>query len=256
MHRAGAHLTPAVLVIPSIDVRGGRVVRLVHGDFARETVFSDDPVAVVRSFAAAGARRVHVVDLDGARGGGDAASAQAASAAVAALAELGVQVQLGGGVRDLAAAQRWFDAGASFVVIGTLALNDPSGAEALCTAFPGCVFLALDVRDGKAQAQGWTRAGGDALALLDSWAAWPAAGVVFTAIERDGALQGPSTEALGAVCRRFGRPVIASGGITTIDDVDACETVGAAGVIVGRALHAGLFDLGAALARYPADTPA
>jgi phosphoribosylformimino-5-aminoimidazole carboxamide ribotide isomerase len=253
---AGAHLTRAVLVIPSIDVRGGRVVRLLHGDFARETVFSDDPVAVVRSFAAAGAGRVHVVDLDGARGGGEAASARAAGAAVRALAELGVEVQVGGGVRDLSAAQRWFDAGASFVVIGTLALSDPGGGEALCRAFPGCVFLALDVRDGRAQAQGWTRPGGDALALLDSWAAWPAAGVVFTAIERDGALEGPSTAALAEVCRRFGRPVIASGGITTIDDVDACEGAGAAGVIVGRALHAGLFDLGAALARYPADTPA
>jgi phosphoribosylformimino-5-aminoimidazole carboxamide ribotide isomerase len=256
VQRAGALLTRAVLVIPSIDVRGGRVVRLLHGDFARETVFSDDPVAVVRSFAAAGAGRVHVVDLDGARGGGDAASARAAGAAVRALAELGVEVQVGGGVRDLSAAQRWFDAGASFVVIGTLALSDPGGGEALCRAFPGCVFLALDVRDGRAQAQGWTRPGGDALALLDSWAAWPAAGVVFTAIERDGALEGPSTAALAEVCRRFGRPVIASGGITTIDDVDACEGAGAAGVIVGRALHAGLFDLGAALARYPADTPA
>jgi phosphoribosylformimino-5-aminoimidazole carboxamide ribotide isomerase len=239
-----------MLVIPSIDLRGGRVVRLLHGDYTRETVFSDDPVAVVRSFAACGARRVHVVDLDSARGSADEASARAASAAVSALSELGVEVQVGGGVRDAAAAQRWFDSGASHVVLGSLAISDPLAAQALCSAFSGRVLIALDVRDGVAQAEGWTRSGGDALAHLDRWAAWRVAGVVHTVIESDGALGGPSITALRTICERFPGPVIASGGVTTIDDVRACGDAGASGVIVGRALHEGVFDLRAALVRF------
>jgi phosphoribosylformimino-5-aminoimidazole carboxamide ribotide isomerase len=239
-----------VLVIPSIDLRAGRVVRLLRGDYGLETVFSGDPVAVVRSFAASGARRVHIVDLDGARGVADAASSQAAEAAVRALSDLSVEVEIGGGVRDLGTAQRWFDAGASHVVIGSLAIRDPAAAEHLCRAFPGLVLIALDVRDGNAQAQGWTEPGGDAFGHLDRWARWPVAGIVHTAIERDGSLDGPALEALRDVCRRFSGPVIASGGITTVDDVAACHDAGAAGAIVGRALHEGIFDLGLAIRRF------
>jgi phosphoribosylformimino-5-aminoimidazole carboxamide ribotide isomerase len=250
LRRAGASLSLLVLVIPSIDLRGGRVVRLLRGDYARETVFSDDAVAVVRSFAASGARRVHVVDLDAARGTADAASARAAAAVVGSLAALGIEVQVGGGVRDAAAAQRWFDSGASHVVLGSLAISDPGAAEALSGTFPGRVLLALDVRAGVAQAQGWTRAGGDALAHLQRWAGWPLAGVIHTAIDRDGALLGPSLDALRSVCELFCGPVIASGGVTTIDDARACRDAGAAGVIVGRALHEGSFDLRAALASF------
>jgi phosphoribosylformimino-5-aminoimidazole carboxamide ribotide isomerase len=239
-----------VLVIPSIDLRGGRVVRLLRGDHAMETVFSDDPVAMVRTFAASGARRVHIVDLDGARGAADPASVQSAVAAVSALSDLGVDVEIGGGVRDLPAAQRWFDAGASQVVIGSLAMRDPAAAKALCAAFPGRVLIALDVRDGDAQAQGWTESAGDALDHLDRWARWPVAGIVHTAVERDGTLGGPSLDALRDVCDRFPGPVIASGGITTVDDVGACHDAGAAGAIVGRALHEGIFDLRLAISRF------
>jgi phosphoribosylformimino-5-aminoimidazole carboxamide ribotide isomerase len=239
-----------VLVIPSIDLRAGRVVRLLRGDYAMETVFSDDPVAMVRSFAASGARRVHIVDLDGARGVEDPASLQAAAAAVSALSDLGVEVEIGGGVRDLAAAQRWFDMGASYVVIGSLAIRDPAAAEALCAAFPGHVLIALDVRDGDAQAQGWTEPAGDALEHLDRWARWPVAGIVHTAIDRDGTLGGPSLDALRDVCDHFPGPVIASGGITTVDDVGACHAAGAEGAIVGRALHEGIFDLRLAISRF------
>jgi phosphoribosylformimino-5-aminoimidazole carboxamide ribotide isomerase len=239
-----------VLVIPSIDLRAGRVVRLLRGDYELETVFSGDPVAMVRSFAAIGARRVHIVDLDGARGVDDAASLQAAAAAVSALSDMGVQVEIGGGVRDLAAAQRWFDAGASHVVIGSLAIRDPAAAEALCAEFPGRVLIALDVRDGDAQAQGWTESAGDALGHLEQWARWPVAGIVHTAIERDGTLDGPSLEALRIVCDTFRGPVIASGGVTTLDDVGACRDAGAAGAIVGRALHEGIFDLTLAISRF------
>jgi phosphoribosylformimino-5-aminoimidazole carboxamide ribotide isomerase len=239
-----------MLVIPSIDVRGGRVVRLLRGDYAVETAFADDAVAVVRGFAAAGARRVHVVDLDAARGRPDESSARAASAAVAALAEAGVGAQVGGGVRDRAAAQRWFDTGASHVVIGSLAVGDADAASALCAAFPGRVLLGLDVRDGRAQAQGWTQTGEDADALLERWASWPAAGLVHTSIDRDGTMAGPALAQLALVCARFPGPVYASGGVTTIDDVARCEEAGAAGAIVGRALHEGSFDLDSALARF------
>lgn len=236
-----------MLVIPSIDVRGGRVVRLLHGDFARETVFSDDPVAVVSSFADAGARRIHIVDLDGARNRADSASQRAATAAVVTLAERGVDVQVGGGVRDLDTANRWLDCGATTVVIGSLAARHPAAARALCEALPGRVLVGLDVRDGDARVHGWTESAGDALDHLRSWASWPIAGVVHTAIERDGALGGPALDALRLVCATFPGDVFASGGVTTIADVQACEAAGAAGAIVGRALHEGVFDLGAAL---------
>lgn len=239
-----------MLVIPSIDVRGGRVVRLLRGDYANETVFNDDPVAAVRAFADAGARRVHVVDLDAARGQADEASSAAAEGCVTALADRGVEVQVGGGVRDVATAQGWFDRGTTYVVIGSVAVRDPAAAESLCATFPGRVLIALDVRGGEARAQGWTESGGDALVHLDRWTAWPVAGIVHTAVERDGTLGGPEIGGLRAVCERFDGAVLASGGITAIDDVEACGEAGATGVIVGRALHLGVFDLRAALERF------
>jgi phosphoribosylformimino-5-aminoimidazole carboxamide ribotide isomerase len=245
-----------MLVIPSVDLRAGRVVRLLRGDYAHETVYSDDPVAVVKGFVAAGAPRVHVVDLDAARGVGDPASASAATAAVAELARAGATVQVGGGVRDRDAARRWFDAGAAWVVIGSLALRQPDIARGICEEFPDRVLIALDVRGGEARAEGWTEAAGDAGESVDRWAAWPIAGIVHTEIDRDGTLAGPALPALRAVCARFTGAVFASGGVTTIDDVAACAEAGAAGVIVGRALHDGLFDLRGALSRFGQRAPA
>jgi phosphoribosylformimino-5-aminoimidazole carboxamide ribotide isomerase len=239
-----------MLVIPSIDVRGGRVVRLLRGEYSRETVYSDDPVAVARSFVAAGARRVHVVDLDAARGAADPVSSAAALAAVTGLADSGVEVQVGGGVRDRDAAAQWFDHGASHVVIGSLAVRDPDRARAVCEEFAGKMLIGLDVRDGEARVQGWTEPGGSAMELLDRCAQWPVAGVVHTAIERDGTGGGPALVALRDVCRRFAGPVLASGGVTTIEDVALCHDAGASGVIVGRALYDGRFDLADALVRF------
>jgi phosphoribosylformimino-5-aminoimidazole carboxamide ribotide isomerase len=239
-----------MLVIPSVDLRAGRVVRLLRGDYTRETVYADDPMAVVSAFVRAGARRVHVVDLDAARGHADRASSIAATAAVAELAGSGATVQVGGGVRDRDGAQRWFDAGASWVVIGSLAVRDPQSARALCEEFSGKVLIALDIAGGEARAQGWTEAAGDSGEHIDHWSAWPIAGIVHTEIDRDGTLSGPALPALRAVCTRFPGQVFASGGVTSIDDVTACAAAGAAGVIVGRALHQGLFDLSAALARF------
>jgi phosphoribosylformimino-5-aminoimidazole carboxamide ribotide isomerase len=239
-----------VLVIPSVDVRGGRVVRLLRGDYAQETVFDGDAVGTVEAFAAVGVRRVHLVDLDAARGQPDEASTSQVRAAVSALARRGVDAQVGGGVRDHETAQRWIDLGAAFVVVGSLAVRDPRAAEALCAALPHRVLAGLDVSDGAARAQGWTEDGGEALIHLERWRSWPLAGVIHTAIERDGTLGGPALDSLRTVCDRFDGEVIASGGVTTLDDVAACRDAGAAGAIVGRALHEGLFDLRAALERF------
>ncbi|MDQ6855643.1 MAG: 1-(5-phosphoribosyl)-5-[(5-phosphoribosylamino)methylideneamino] imidazole-4-carboxamide isomerase [Candidatus Dormibacteraeota bacterium] len=239
-----------MLVIPSVDVRAGRVVRLLRGDYAHETIFEGDAVATVEVFAEVGARRVHLVDLDAARGRPDEASTSQLRAAVSALAARGVDAQVGGGVRDRETAQRWIDLGAAYVVIGSLAVSDPRAAEALCTALPHRVLAGLDVRDGAARAQGWTEDGGEALMHLERWRTWPLAAVVHTAIERDGTLGGPALESLREVCARFDGDVFASGGVTTLDDVAACAAAGAAGAIVGRALHEGLFDLRAALDRF------
>jgi phosphoribosylformimino-5-aminoimidazole carboxamide ribotide isomerase len=239
-----------VLVIPSVDVRGGLVVRLLRGDYARETVFGGDVVGTVEGFAEAGARRVHLVDLDAARGRPDEASTIAVRAAVVALAHRGVDAQVGGGVRHRDAAQAWIDAGAAYVVIGSLAVRDPRAAQALCGVFPHRVLAGLDISHGSARAQGWTVDAGGAMVHLQRWRSWPLAGVVHTAIERDGTLAGPALDSLHAVCAAFPGDVIASGGVTTLDDVAACEGAGAAGAIVGRALHQGVFDLRAALERF------
>jgi phosphoribosylformimino-5-aminoimidazole carboxamide ribotide isomerase len=243
-----------MLVIPSVDVRGGKLVRLLRGDFAQETLFDQDPVDVVQSFVAAGARRVHIVDLDGARGRPDADSTDVVRAAVSALVALGAQAEVGGGIRDVAAAKRWFDLGAAFVVIGSLAVRDPAAAESLCAAFPGRVLAGLDVTGGEARAQGWTEGAGDALEHVERWNEWPLAGIVHTAIERDGTMTGPAVDTLRTVCERFRGEVLASGGVTTLDDVSACRDAGAAGVIVGRALHLGVFDLRTAIEQFEAET--
>ena len=240
----------AMLVIPSIDLRGGRVVRLLRGDYGHETVYDADPAAVVRSFVASGARRVHIVDLDAARGRSDSESDVGMVAAVRAVSGAGAAAQVGGGVRSESAARRWFGLGAAHVVLGSLAVTRPDEARAVCETFPQRVLLGLDVRDGEARAQGWTVSGGSAEEHLRRWSDWPSAGLVYTTIERDGTLAGPDVAALRAVRATFGGPLYSSGGIRDLHDVSACQEAGAAGVIVGRALHEGLFDLGEAVRRF------
>jgi phosphoribosylformimino-5-aminoimidazole carboxamide ribotide isomerase len=158
-------------------------------------------------------------------------------------------------VRSAAAAASWLDLGADYVVLGSLALRDPGLAAQICRARPGRVLLGLDVRGDVAQAQGWTEAAGDAQEHLLRWRDWPAAGVVRTDVGRDGALLGPDVEGLRACIAAYQGPVIASGGIATIADLEACAAAGAAGAIVGRALYEGRLDLSEALARFPAAAP-
>lgn len=243
-----------MIVIPAVDVRGGRCVRLLRGDYAQETVYSDDPTQQAIGFVRRGAARVHIVDLDAARGQPDVLSRDAVRAAVRTLHEMNVEVEVGGGVRSPQAAQSWLALGADYVVLGSLALRDPDTAEAICRAHPGRVLLGLDVRGDIAQAQGWTEAAGAAAQHLTTWRDWPAAGVIRTDVGRDGALIGPDIEGLRACIEIYQGPVIASGGVATIEDLDACAAAGADGAIVGRALYEGRLDLSDALSRFPGTT--
>ncbi len=242
-----------MIVIPAVDVRGGRCVRLLRGDYAQETVYSDDPTQQAVGFVRRGAARVHIVDLDAARGQPDVLSRDAVRAAVRALHDMDVVVQVGGGVRSAQAAASWLDIGADFIVLGSLALRDPGAAEEICRSHPGRVLLGLDVRGDVAQAQGWTEAAGDAAEHLRRWRTWPCAGVIRTEVGRDGALLGPDIEGLRSCIEVYGGPVIASGGVATVDDLEACAGAGAYGAIVGRALYEGRLDLSQALQRFNAE---
>ncbi|MGD1033101.1 MAG: 1-(5-phosphoribosyl)-5-[(5-phosphoribosylamino)methylideneamino] imidazole-4-carboxamide isomerase [Candidatus Dormibacteria bacterium] len=240
-----------MIVIPAIDIRGGRCVRLIQGDYAREHVYEDDPAAVAARLAESGAHRIHLVDLDAARGTADLASATAARRVLERAHQASVEVEVGGGVRTLAVAERWLAAGAAFVVLGSVAVQEPEVAEAICAALPGRCLVSLDVRGETAQAQGWTEGAGSAATHLERWAAWSLAGLVRTDVALDGMLAGPDLAGLEETVQAFPGPVIASGGISTVDDIVRCAEAGAAGAIVGRALYEGSFDLRAAILRFP-----
>ena len=235
-------------VYPAIDLRGGRCVRLLQGAFERETVYGDDPVAVARGFEAVGARWLHVVDLDGARAGHPVQHELVARICAA----VHIPVQLGGGLRDRAAIEAAFATGASRVVVGTTAAHDPDRCGELCTAHPGRVVVGLDVRGGQVRVAGWTEAATpDPLALARRVATLGAAAIVYTDIARDGTERGPDLERTSAIARAAGVPVIASGGIGSLDDVRAVAARaadGVAGMIIGRALYTGAIRLEDALA--------
>jgi phosphoribosylformimino-5-aminoimidazole carboxamide ribotide isomerase len=238
-----------MLVIPAIDIRGGRCVRLIQGDYARERVYEDDPASVVSRLVRAGATRIHLVDLDAARGREEPESAAAAARVLVTASAAGAQVEVGGGVRDLRTAERWLGAGAAAVVLGSLALRDPEAAEAICAALPGRCLVSLDVRAGVAQAQGWTEPAGNPDVHLERWRSWPVAGLIRTDVALDGMLSGPDLEGLAATVRAFPGPVFASGGVSTVDDLVRLDEAGAAGAIVGRAIYEGSFDVRAAILR-------
>jgi phosphoribosylformimino-5-aminoimidazole carboxamide ribotide isomerase len=247
---AGSGRSQPFVLLPAIDLRAGRVVRLVGGDFDRETRYATDPLAVAEDFAAAGARWLHVVDLDAARDGRGSAANRAAVRAI--LAGLGGQLacQLGGGIRSRAAAEAWLEAGVRRVVLGTALLRTPElGAELVAAVGADRVAAALDVRGGRAVGEGWRPdASGVAVeAALEQLAAAGVATFVVTAIDRDGRLAGPDLDLLGRLVRRGRGAILASGGIRSLDDLAAVAAVGCAGAIVGRALYEGRLDLAAAL---------
>ena len=226
-----------MIIIPAIDVLGGRAVRLLRGDYERETVYGDDPVAVARGHAQAGAARIHVVDLDAARGGSDNREL-----VTRIVREAGVSVQVAGGVRSQAAVEAWMAAGAAAVVMGTAAVRDPALLDR-CAAL-GPVLGALDVREGRPAVTGWTQAEPlDLDALLERWSEAPLAGVIVTAIDRDGTLAGPDLGLLRRTVQRSRHAVTYSGGIGTIGHLEQVSAAGAGAVILGKALYEGRFRL-------------
>ena len=241
-------MTSAFEILPAIDLRGGRVVRLQQGDFARETAFSDDPIAVARSFAEAGARWLHVVDLDGARTG-EPAHTTVIRDLVEAVGDM-VSVEVAGGLRTETSVAGVLGAGAARAVVGTAALRDPAFAGRLIVAHgPERVAIALDIRDGLALGEGW-RDGAAGVRAEDALAVLADQGVTTfeaTAIERDGLLGGPDLDLLTRLLGLSRGAVIASGGVASLADVQAVRELGCSGAIVGRALYEGRFDIASAM---------
>jgi phosphoribosylformimino-5-aminoimidazole carboxamide ribotide isomerase len=240
-------------ILPAIDLRQGRVVRLEQGRFDRERAFSDDPATVAAAFRSAGAAWIHVVDLEGARTGHREETATIAAIVVVATGrgeEQASRVQVAGGLRDEAAVEATIRAGADRVVIGTAAIRDDGTLRALVERHgAGRVAVALDIRDGEAVGDGWVRGARgepwpDVLRRITDAGAGTA---IVTAIERDGLLGGPDLALLAEIAARAPVPVIASGGIRSIADLEAVRAAGCAGAIVGRALYDGRLDLAAAI---------
>jgi len=237
-----------VILFPAIDLKNGQCVRLEQGDMARATVFNLDPVAQACAFAAQGFEYLHVVDLDGAFAG----KPMNAHAVEAMLKAVTMPLQLGGGIRDLATVEAWLAKGVARVIIGTAAVRDPEFVKSAAKRFPGRVAVGLDARDGKVAVEGWAETSQVmAPEIAQRFEDAGVAAIIFTDIARDGLLKGLNLEATIALAERISLPVIASGGLASIDDVKALLTPRAkklAGAIAGRALYDGRLDPAAALA--------
>ncbi|HMA15085.1 MAG TPA: 1-(5-phosphoribosyl)-5-[(5-phosphoribosylamino)methylideneamino]imidazole-4-carboxamide isomerase [Kiloniellaceae bacterium] len=237
-----------MILFPAIDLKDGQAVRLLRGEMDSATVFNEDPAAQARAFAAAGFRWLHLVDLNGAFEGRPVN----ASAVEAILAAVDIPAQLGGGIRDMATIERWLALGIRRVILGTVAVKNPALVREACRAFPGRVVLGIDARGGKVATEGWAEVSEiTALDLARRFEDAGAAAIVYTDIDRDGALQGANVAATRALAEAISTPVIASGGVASLDDLAALlaiEASGIEGVISGRALYDGRIDPKAALA--------
>jgi phosphoribosylformimino-5-aminoimidazole carboxamide ribotide isomerase len=238
----------AVILFPAIDLKNGQCVRLEQGDMARATVFNLDPAAQAKSFAAQGFEYLHVVDLDGAFAG----QPMNAAAVETMLKAVAMPVQLGGGIRDIATVEAWLAKGVARVIIGTAAVRDPELVKSAARKFPGRVAVGLDARDGKVAVQGWAETSRvTALEIAQRFEDAGVAAIIFTDIARDGLLKGLNLDATLALADRISIPMIASGGLASIEDVKAMLAPRAkklAGAIAGRALYDGRLDPAAALA--------
>ena len=230
-----------MLIIPAIDLKDGKCVRLKQGDMKEATVFSDDPGATAAQWLAQGTRRLHVVDLNGA-----AAGRPKNEHAIKAIAEaIGdrIPIQLGGGIRDLDTIEKYLDVGVSYVIIGTAAVKTPGFLHDACSAFTGHVMVALDAKDGRVAVDGWSKmTRHDVVDLARKFQDYGVEAVIYTDIGRDGMLTGVNIDATVALARQLSAPVIASGGITNLDDVKALcavESEGIVGAITGRAVYQG-----------------
>ena len=233
-------------VIPAIDLRGGKCVRLYQGDYARETVYSDDPLETALRWVDMGARRLHVVDLDGAKAGSPANLAAVERIARAA----GVPLHLGGGIRDMATARAAISAGASRVMLGTAAVEDAGLIRALLAELGAeGVIVSVDAKDGRVALRGWTESSGmPATELVDDMARLGVVRFLYTDISRDGTLTEPNFAATGELAARSGIRVLAAGGIARVEHLVRLAALGAEGAIVGRAIYTGDIDLREAIA--------
>lgn len=235
-----------MILYPAIDLKDGQAVRLVHGEMASATVFADDPTAQARAFAEAGCDWIHLVDLNGAFAGAPVNGA----AVEAILAAIDMPAQLGGGIRDMATIEKWLDRGLARVILGTVAVEDPDLVRAAARAFPGRVAVGIDARGGKVAVRGWAEETDiQASDLARRFEDAGVAAIIYTDIDRDGAMGGPNVEATDALARAVAIPVIASGGVSSMDDLLRLKARGTiAGAVSGRALYDGAIDLKMALA--------
>ena len=236
-----------MLLIPAIDLKDGQCVRLKQGDMDQSTVFGEDPAAMARNWVAKGARRLHLVDLNGAFAG----QPRNGHAIKSILKEVGneIDVQLGGGIRDLDTIERYLDAGLRYVIIGTAAVKNPGFLQDACTAFPGHIIVGLDAKDGKVATDGWSKLTGHEVADLGKkFEDYGVESIIYTDIGRDGMLSGINIEATVKLAQALTIPVIASGGLSNLDDIRnlcAVEDEGVQGVICGRSIYSGDLDFAA-----------
>ncbi len=233
-----------MLIIPAIDLKDGHCVRLKQGEMATATVFSEDPAAMARRWLDAGARRLHLVDLNGAFAGKPVNEA----AIQAIIAEVGdeIPVQLGGGIRDLDTIERYLDDGITYVIIGSAAVKNPGFLHDACNAFPGHIIVGLDAKDGRVAVEGWSKVTHhEVIDLAQKFQDYGVEAVIYTDISRDGMMSGVNIEATVKLARALTIPVIASGGITNLEDVRrlcAVADEGIIGAITGRAIYEGTLD--------------
>jgi phosphoribosylformimino-5-aminoimidazole carboxamide ribotide isomerase len=233
-----------MLIIPAIDIKEGHCVRLKQGKMNDVTVFSEDPAAMAKHWQTEGARRLHVIDLNGAAAGKP--KNESAIRAILKALDGSVPVQLGGGIRDLDTIEQYLDLGVSYVIIGTAAVKNPGFLQDACSAFSGHVIVALDAKDGKVAVEGWSKmTGHDVVDLAKKFEDYGAEALIYTDIGRDGMLTGVNIDATLKLARQLRVPVIASGGLTSLQDIEALckvESDGITGVITGRAIYQGTLD--------------
>ena len=240
-----------MLLIPAIDLKDGHCVRLKQGDMDQSTTFGEDPAAMARRWVDAGARRLHLVDLNGAFAG----KPKNYAAIKSNLKEVGedIPVQLGGGIRDLDTIEKYIDGGLRYVIIGTAAVKNPGFLKDACSAFGGHIIVGLDAKDGKVATDGWSKlTGHEVVDLARKFEDWGVESIIYTDIGRDGMLSGINIDATVKLAQALTIPVIASGGLSNMQDIEqlcAVESEGVEGVICGRAIYSGDLDFAAAQAR-------